>query len=83
MTLPVTVIRNVPGVLEARVGYDLMDLHRALAGLTDVWLTFDHPEFGIECTVAMGDRDATVTNQPDGVTAIIAARMALDATEAK
>lgn len=80
--LPVKVTRNVPGCLEVRVGYDLTDLHRALDGITDVWLTFGHPEFGIECTMARGDKDATVTKQPDGVTAIINARNALDATGA-
>jgi hypothetical protein len=40
--------------------------------LTDIHLTFGHPEFGIECT-AVFDHQAfeTVTNQADGATAIV------------
>lgn len=40
-------------------------------GLTDVVLTFNHPEFGIECTAVIDDSYAAcVINQPNGATAI-------------
>lgn len=80
-TMPITTIRNEPGILEVRVGYDLTDLHRALNGVDYLWVTAGHKEFGIECTIAIGDRDVTVTNQPDRISAIINARKALDAQE--
>jgi len=40
-------------------------------GLQDVLLTFDHPEFGIECTAVIHGVDATCTNQPDAASAIV------------
>lgn len=57
----------------------LAQLRQALDGLEYLWLTSGHETFGIECTVAIGDRDVTVTNQPDPISAILNARKALDA----
>ena len=53
-------------------------LAEALEGVEHLILTTGHPEFGIECTMVIGDTDATVINQPDELTAIIAARRELD-----
>lgn len=45
--------------------------------VTDLWVSTDHPEFGIECTAVVNGNDQTVTNQPSVVEAIItAAKMA-------
>lgn len=46
----------------------------------DAFITRDHPEFGLEVTVVVGDNDATVTNQPDVLTGVAAARAALGVT---
>jgi len=36
-----------------------------------VWVTQGHEEFGIECTICIGDEYETLTNQADPITAII------------
>jgi hypothetical protein len=53
-------------------------LAEALEGVEHLLLTTGHPEFGIECSITIGEDYATVINQPDEVTAIIAARRELD-----
>lgn len=49
----------------------LRQLQLALYGSTDVLLTMDDPTFGIECTIHRGVQHATVTNQPDPISAIL------------
>jgi hypothetical protein len=53
-------------------------LAEALEGVEHLLLTTGHPEFGIECSITIGDDYVTVINQPDELTAIIAARRELD-----
>lgn len=48
--------------------------------LTDLTLTTDDARFGIECTVAQGEAYATVTRQPDAMTAMLHAYAALQAS---
>lgn len=50
----------------------------ALEGVEHLLLTGGHPEFGIECSITIGDDWVTVINQPDEVTAIINARRELE-----
>ena len=53
-------------------------LVEALTGVEHLLLTTGHPEYGIECTITIGEDYATVINQPDEVMAIINARRELD-----
>lgn len=58
---------------------DLLDgVTKALDGVSDVWVSTDHPEFGIEVTMVIGDKDVTLTNQPSILDAFTNARAALD-----
>jgi broad-specificity NMP kinase len=65
------IIRGLPGSGKST-------LAESLEGVEHLILTTGHPEFGIECTITIGDDYATVINQPDELTAIIAARRELD-----
>ena len=53
-------------------------LAESLEGVEHLTLTTGHPEFGIECSITIGNDWMNVINQPDRVTAIIAARRELD-----
>ena len=67
----VHVRRDEPGVLVVEVGLSIGALQEAMEGVTDFWLTTGHSEYGIEVTVAVGNDDLTLTNQPDPLTAIL------------
>lgn len=64
-------VRLVEGLVLERDRLESLDqLNADLETVTDILVTTGHPEFGIECTLAVDDRSITVINQPDVFTAL-------------